>query len=290
MSLKARVGSIPTRGTRLTADVRDWIADMFPILFTLGHFSLRTMAVFSVIAFFLSGFVLWRKGREEHYSEAQFFDGFLLSTVAGFIIGRLGYILLHLSEFGWNVWKWLDFVSVPGSQPLLAMLGGLWYFYIFAKGKKWDAFEALDYYVTAAVFGLFWRYIGAFFDGSQYGLPTNLPWGLVFPGMQEKVHPVQIYFALFCLGWFLYLLKVEYQYRLFEWYRLGKKTAETGFLLATTLIAFGLFSFAMSWFTLPDILLYGWAIDRWLYLGLAGFGAVLLWMRSGRSFLSPAKS
>jgi phosphatidylglycerol:prolipoprotein diacylglycerol transferase len=263
---------------------------MFPILFTIGHFSLRTMVIFSVIGFFLSGFILWRKGREEHYSEAQLFDGFLLSTVAGFVIGRLGHVLLHFSEFGWNFWKWLDFVSVPGTQPLLGMAGGLWYFYLFAKNKKWDAFEALDYYVTAAVFGLFWRYIGAFFDGSQYGLPTTMPWGLIFPGMQEKVHPIQLYFATFCLVWFGYLLRVEYRYRLFEWYRSGKKTAETGFLVAITLIAFALFSLAMTWFKLPEVVVNGWVLDRWLYIALAGFGAVLLWSRSGRGFLSGTKS
>ncbi|HCC84854.1 MAG TPA: hypothetical protein DEP87_04190 [Candidatus Pacebacteria bacterium] len=255
---------------------------MFPILFTIGQFQLHTTAVFSVIAFFMSGFVLWRKGREEHYSEAQLFDGFLLATAAAFVIGRLGYILLNWSQFGWQWWSWLDFVTVPGTQPLIGMLGGLGYFYRFAKAKKWDAFEAMDYYATAAVFGLVWRYIGAFFEGSQYGLPTTLPWGLIFPGVQEKVHPVQLYYAIFCLGWFWYLTKVEYQYRLFEWYRSGKKTAETGFLVATTLISFGLFSLAMSWLQLPELVTQGWVIDRWIYLGLVLFGVSLLWSRSGR--------
>jgi prolipoprotein diacylglyceryltransferase len=68
---------------------------MFPILFTIGQFHLRTAAVLGVIGFFLSGFVLWRKAREEHYSEAQLFDGFLLSTAAAFIFGRLGHIALN---------------------------------------------------------------------------------------------------------------------------------------------------------------------------------------------------
>jgi phosphatidylglycerol:prolipoprotein diacylglycerol transferase len=256
---------------------------MFPILFTLGHFSLRTMTVFSVIAFFLSGFMLWRKGREENYSEAQLFDGFLLSSVAGFIFGRLGHVLLHWSDFGWQVWKWLDFVSVPGTQPLLGVIGSLWYFYIFAKNKKWDAFEALDYYVIAAVFGLFWRYVGAFFDGAQYGLPTTMPWGLVFPGVQEKVHPIQLYWALFTLGWFWYLSRVEYRYRLFEWYRDGKKTAQTGFLVATTLIAFAAFSLVMTWLKLPEVVVNGWELDRWLYCAIGLLGLQLLWSRSGRS-------
>jgi len=256
---------------------------MFPILFSIGLFHLRTAAVLGVIGFFLSGFVMWRKAREEHYSEAQLFDGFLLSTVAAFVFGRFGYIVLNWTQFGLNWLNWLDFVSLPGTQPLVGMLGGLWYFYRFAKQKKWDAFEILDYYVTAVVFGLFWRYIGAFFDGGQYGLTTNLPIGIVFPGMQEKVHPIQLYFAAFCLIWFLYLLKVEYKYRLFEWYRAGKKTAETGFLVATTIMAFSMFSFSMAWIKLPDLVVMGLALDKYLYLGLTIFGAVLLWSRSGRS-------
>lgn len=263
---------------------------MFPILFAIGQFQLHTAAVFNVIAFFLSGFILWQKGREEHYSEAQLFDGFLLSTVAGFMIGRVGHIIVNWSQFGLEWWKWLDFVSIPGVQPLFAMLGGLWYFYRFAQNKKWDAFEALDYYVIALTFGNFWRAIGAFFDGSQYGLPTQLPWGMIFPGVQEKVHPIQLYLAIFSLVWFFFLLRVEYRYRLFEWYRAGKKTAETGFLLAATLISFAVFSLAISWLKLPEFIFNGIVLDRWIYIVMALFGAMLMWSRSGRSMFGGAKS
>ncbi len=263
---------------------------MFPILFSIGQFQLHTAAIFNVIAFFLSGFMLWQKGREEHYSEAQMFDGFLLATIAGFAIGRVGHVLVNWSLFGLDWWKWFDFVTLPGVQPLFAFLGALWYFYRFAQNKKWDAFEALDYYSIAAMFGMFWRSLGAFFDGSQYGLPTSMPWGIVFPGVQEKVHPIQLYLAVFSLLWFFYLLKVEYRYRLFEWYRSGKKTAETGFLLAATLISYALVSLALTWMKLPEFVMYGIMLDRWIYLAIALFGAVLLWNRSGRSLFSGSKT
>ncbi len=258
---------------------------MFQTLLTIGHFGLQTWSVFAVVAFLLSGFVLWRKGREEHYPEAQLFDGFLLSMVFGFIIGRAAYVGLHWANFGLDVLRWLDFVAYPGSQFVVGLIGSGWYFARFARQHKWDVFEVLDFWVIATTLGMAFRYIGSFFDGSMYGLATTLPWGLVFPQIQEKVHPIQLYFAIFSFGLFFYLSSVEYQYRSFEWYRFGKKTAQTGFLLANFVLWYSLFSMAMSFLRLPEFTVYGIALDFWFYVTGALIGAGVLWVRSGRQLL-----
>jgi phosphatidylglycerol:prolipoprotein diacylglycerol transferase len=51
--------------------------------------------------------------------------------------------------------------------------------------------------------------VGCFLVGDDYGSPTSLPWGVAFPrGLPpttDRVHPTQIYEALFlgCLAWLL---------------------------------------------------------------------------------------
>ena len=51
--------------------------------------------------------------------------------------------------------------------------------------------------------------IGCFLVGDDYGHPTSLPWGVAFPrGLPpttERVHPTQIYKAIFlvCFAWLL---------------------------------------------------------------------------------------
>ncbi len=258
---------------------------MWPTLFTIGHFSLQTSSLFSVIAFVLSGFIFWRKSREEHYSESQAFDGFLLSVIFGFIIGRLGYIGLHWSSFGWDFFRWSNFVAFPGTQFVIGMIASGWYLARFAGQKKWDTYEVLDFWVIASALGAAIRYLGSFFEGSMYGLPTNMPWGFIFTQTQEKVHPTQLYLSVMMFVLFYYLSQVEYQYRTFEWYRYGKKTAQTGFLLASFILFYSLMGVVTSFVRLPEFVVSGVALDLWLYLIGSIVGGSMLWVRSGRQLL-----
>lgn len=258
---------------------------MFPTLFTIGQLQLQTNSLFTALAFLLGGFVFWRKSREEHYSESQAFDGYLLSIAFGFIIGRMAYVGLHWGQFGTDILKWFDVISYPGAQFTIGMVATGWYLARFAGQKKWDVCEVLDFWVIAMSITMAIQYIGSFFGGSMYGLPTQLPWGVVFPQTQEAVHPTQLYYAGFFFVLFWYLSKVEYQYRSFEWYRYGKKTAQTGFLLALYILLASAFSLVMSFISLPEFVIRGVALDGWMY-GFSMLSAgILLWVRSGRHFL-----
>lgn len=256
---------------------------MFPALFSYGPFELRTLSVFMVLAFITSAFTFWRKGREEHYGEGEFFDGFILASLFGFLTGRLGFILLNYDRFGMSILKWIDVFMYPGVNGLIGLAVASIYLYRFAKQNKWDIFEVMDFWVLALASGLTLTYIGLFFDGTAVGLPTSLPVGVIFSGLLEPHHPAQLYSALFFLLLGLYLNRVEYRYRSFEWYRAGKKTAQTGFLLSAALIATSFFYFLLSWVKPAVFIVGGLDLDR--VLALAGFvtGIVLLYMRSGRS-------
>ncbi|MFZ5376765.1 MAG: prolipoprotein diacylglyceryl transferase [Patescibacteria group bacterium] len=262
---------------------------MWPVLFKLGFFELRTYSLFASMAFLFSGFVFWRKGREEHYSELQLFDGFLLSSVFGLLIGRLGFIWLNFERFGWDLLKWIDLIGNPGSHLLLAMLGSFLYLARFAINKKWDVFEILDFWSLSYALNLLFQYLGYFFDGGIFGTETKLPWGIVFPGVFEKHHPVQLYFASFYFVLTLFLSRVEYRYRTFDWYRAGKRSAQTGFLLSSFLIAVGFFSFLMSFIKLPELIWMDVPLDSWIYLVIFLFGLLMMWKRSGRNFLPSRK-
>jgi prolipoprotein diacylglyceryltransferase len=257
---------------------------MFPVLFAYGPFELRTLSIFTVLAFVLAAFIFWRKGREEHYSEGEFFDGFILASVAGFVTGRIGFIIMNYDRFGMSILKWIDVFMYPGVNGLIALAVASLYLYRFAKQHKWDVFEVLDFWVLSLVSSLTLTYIGLFFDGTAVGLPTTLPVGMVFTGLVEPHHPVQLYAAAFFLILSIYLNRVEYRYRTFEWYRAGKKTAQTGFLVSVSLIAVSFFYFLLSWVKAPVFLVAGIDVDR--AVTLVGFitGLWLLYQRSGRSF------
>ena len=126
-------------------------------------------------------------------------------------------------------------------------------------------------------------YLGFFLDGSYAGQLTSLPWGIVMPGTFEKSHPVQLYFVLFFIFLFRYLVRVEYRYRTFAWYRQGKKTAQSGFLLSMFVIFTSFFYLLMTPIALPSMVIAGQMIDPLVYFLSFFFGLRLLFIRSGRT-------
>lgn len=240
------------------------------------------MSVIAVIALFLSAFVLWRKSREEHYSEDQVFDLFLLSSLLGVVGARVGYIVFNFNQFGFSLVAWLDIVSNAGFSGSIGLLAAGWYVARYALKKKWDRFEVLDFWMISVSLGLSIVSFGQFLDGSGAGYPTSLPIGITFPGLFEAVHPVQLYHAAFFLALYVYLSRVELQYRNFQWYRSGKKSAQTGFLLSTAAIGSGIFFFLVSFLKPATVHIFDTNIDRVFALVLFIGGLLVLYHRSGR--------
>lgn len=254
--------------------------NMFPILLQAGPLVLRTLNVIMVIAFIATAFVFWRKTREEHYEEAMVFDGYLLSILFGLLFSRIIFIAMRFDEFGQHFLRWFDIFSYPGFSIYALAIGATYYLYRYAVKKKWDAFEILDFWSMALSLGLSLLWLGFFFEGSAFGKPTTLPWGITFPGVFEKHHPTQLYLAFFYFGLYVYLAWVEYRYRTFNWYRRGKNTAYTGFLISMFLLVSGVGSLALSWVMVPAF--SWWGINGEAMLaGLAILsGAFLLYSRS----------
>lgn len=255
---------------------------MWPVIFSLGRFELRTASVFLFLGVFFGAYVFWKRGKEEHYSEMDLFDSFLASLLFGFFLGRLAFIFFNIEQLGVNLIKWLDIFSYPGvNMTILFMAAGI-YLYRFSLKKRWDVFEVLDFSVGAFSLSQFFIWLGLFFDGTGFGVKTNLPVGMIFPSVFEKHHPVQLYYLIFYLGLFIYLVRVEYKYRTYAWYRHGKKTAQTGFLTSMFFVFFGLFTFIISFFSLPSFVVGGVRLDFFLSLFSLLFGLFLLGLRSGR--------
>lgn len=257
--------------------------DMFPVLFSIGSFEFKTILMFILLSFFLASFVFWRKGREEHYSEADIFDSFILSALLGSIVARGVFILFNFKTFGFYILNWFDVSQYPGINLIAGLAAAAFYIHKNAIKNKWDEFEVLDFWVTSVSLGLSVYYLGTFFDGTGYGFATNLPWGVVFPQLIDPHHPIQMYFALFYLGLYVYLSKVEYSYRTFTWYRHGKKTAQTGFLTSVFLILVSVVTFILSFLKPATLEFMSINFDMIISLGLALIGILILFVRSGRT-------
>ena len=257
---------------------------MLPILFELPFLKIKSLTVLAFLAAFFSAFVFWRKGREEHYNTFEIFDAFILSGIFGFVMGRVAFVAFHWNTFSQNIFNIFNIVEKSGNEPLIALTAAAWYLYRHATKNKWDAFEILDFYATAISLGMIFIYVGFFLDGSYGGTFTSLPWGVITIGTFEKTHPAQLYSLAYYFFAYIYLSKMEYIYRTLEWYRSGKKTAQSGFLFSTFLIFTALFYLLTQPTRLPGMFFKGLVLDYFVYLFIFVFGLVLLHRRSGRSF------
>ncbi len=258
---------------------------MFPILFSVGPVVFKTLNLFYLVSFLAAGFVFWRKGREEHYEEDILFDGLMYALIVGGIISRIGFIIFNFSRFGFNVISWFDIFSMPGFDSLFGLIGGTLILIRHAKKQKWDVFEILDFWVLAISISTAIMWFGSFFDGTRFGNATQMPWGMVFPGVTDKHHPVQLYAGVLYAGVFWILSKLEYKYRTFEWYKSKRKSAQTGFLFCLFLILCGFSNLVLSLIMPAQFVFSGIVFDQVIALMIMVLGGGLLYVRSGRKIL-----
>lgn len=256
---------------------------MLPVLLQIGSFRIKSLTVFLALAVFFAAFVFWRKAREEHYDLQLVGDVFLLSAVAWLLFSRVAFIVFHLYEFASQPLMMFNIAARPGMLPMAGALGAGYVLYRFAKNKKWDPFETLDFAVLAASIGLSIVAIGLFLDGTGFGSPTTMPWGVVFPQTVEKHHPVQLYTGVAYLALFVLLARVEYLYRTFEWYKAKRKSAQTGFLLSVFMIGYGVIQLLALAVSPPQYLAWGVRFDFLIALVIIISGIGLLYVRSGRA-------
>lgn len=240
-----------------------------------------TLPVMMIFALLAMGYSWWLRSQEEHYDDLLFFDALWLSNLVGLLIARVVYVVFHFSQFGWNVLGWIDIFSKPGLSYLGWILGAGYYMYRFAIREKWDPFAILDYWVRAVTVGAIFLWIGFFLAGTEFGLPTNLPWGWQFPGVFDTRHPSQLYAAFAFVLLVIFLHWAEFHYRRFEWYRAGRNTAPAGFVTGVAIFFIGLIMSALSLVTPNKLLLGSIPLDLFIYPVVSVIGVVFILSRAG---------
>lgn len=183
---------------------------MLDILFQYGPFTLRTYNVFLAFAFLISMVFLLRYVNRKKLPAAFLSDYFILFLLAGFLGGRL----MEVVE------KWSDYAEHPLSvlfvwdlnlSPFGIAIGVLTNLWFVTRGNREQFWTWLDAFTLTGLVGLIFVHFGRFFNGTDYGTPTDLPWGIAFDSLSipflNPIHPVQIYSALIAFLVFGYAMK-----------------------------------------------------------------------------------
>lgn len=201
-------------------NVFHWNID--PIIFQIGSFGLRYYALCFLAAFVVSYVLMLRVFNREGKSQ-ELLDQLSIYIFLGTLIGaRLGHCLFY--EFDYymahplemilpfrisdNNFEFTGFQGLASHGGAIGIITALW---LFSRKTKTNFVWIADRLVLVVpLAGAFVR-LGNFFNSEIIGLPTSLPWGVVFEKHDQIArHPAQIYEAI-CYVIIFFILWAMYQ-------------------------------------------------------------------------------
>jgi phosphatidylglycerol:prolipoprotein diacylglycerol transferase len=235
---------------------------MYPILFRFGDFEVTTFGVLVALGA-LAG--LWMFHRELFRSglSAEGTDAALIGVVGGLVGAKL-------------IWA-IEFRHTAPFLSLVFSRGGLSWFGGFAGGvgaglwalrrRGIRIVPALAAAAPALAIGHAIGRIGCFLVGDDYGRSSDLPWAVAFPeGLPptvERVHPTQLYEALF-----LALLAAA----LWRWRR---NLLPDRMIVARYCLLAGAFRFLTEFIRVNERVALSLTLAQWSSIALVGIGVAL---------------
>lgn len=174
---------------------------MFPII-NIGPLAIQANGLILLVSLFIGLWVMGRFSKNLGTAGTKLENHILIGLIIGLVSARIGFMLQNLSLFLDDP---LSLISLTPSMfnPEFGLLVGLFSALILAQKQHLPLWPSLD---TISPL-ILWIYIGShlasFADGSTFGLPTQLPWGIEIWGAYR--HPVQIYVLIMCAGLFIWM-------------------------------------------------------------------------------------
>ena len=185
----------------------DWPIAWYGILFATGF----------LIGYFIFRDILWRRFPEFSKDFVTFLsDHFMWFIVVGTIVGaRLGHVFFYEEDISFfDVFKvWEGGLASHGGAVGVFIALLLYWFSVRKKCPGLSFILLADFVVIPAALLSFFVRLGNFFNQEILGIPTEVPWAVVFGAPRDggaivPRHPVQLYEGCLYLAIFigLYLL------------------------------------------------------------------------------------
>jgi len=224
---------------------------MHPVLFRLGSFEIRFYGLMYVIAIAVGAVLFWREVQRKKLglTNDEVISYVFWVVVCGILGARLYFVLFMWNQFYaenpneiFAVWR--GGLAIHGG-----IIGGVAASYLYSRVKKINFLEITDAAVTMLALGQVFGRAGNFMNGDAYGVPTKLPWGMVFPEGSAAgdefpgvpLHPVMLYeLALNLISFFVL-------------WRQRKRFHKSGYIIGLYLLNYGVIRMFASFFRADDL-------------------------------------
>ena len=186
-----------------------------PQIFSIGSFSIAWYGLLFASGFYL-GFHIMRWIYIRENKPLNSLDKIFLYMVVGAVLGaRLGHTLFY--DPGFYLSNPIEILKIwkGGLASHGGVVGMLIAMYIYARQTAGiDFLWLLDRMTLVIALGSFFIRVGNFFNSEIIGIPTTVPWAVIFSRVDSLPrHPAQLYEAAVYLGLFIFLMFLYLKYR-----------------------------------------------------------------------------
>ena len=243
-----------------------------PIAFQIGPLAVRWYGLMYLFGFAGGFFVARWLARRRNLALGNEQLAELISYIAiGVVLGgRLGYVVFYNLPYYLSHPLQIFAVWEGGMSFHGGMLGAMLAGWLWVRNQGLPFYPAADCIFAAAPLGLGLGRLGNFINGELYGRPTDVPWGMVFPGGGPLPrHPSQLYEAF---------LEGAVLLAFLAW--LGTRVRTPGVVTWAFIGGYGLVRFAVEFFREPDAHLgLALGLSRGQYLSAAMIVAAAVFLR-----------
>ena len=215
-----------------------------PVAFQIFSLEIRWYSLAYIFGISL-GWMYCKKKLIQNKYILDIFDDYITYVIVGIILGgRIGYALFYNLKFYLEnpveiLMIWNGGMSFHGG-----LIGIIIVSVLFAKKYDQDSFLYMDLVALVAPIGIFFGRIANFINSELYGIPTEVPWAVIFVQIDKFArHPSQLYEA-FLEGIILFWILLYFK---------KKNYLETpGLISGVFLIFYSVFRFIIEFFRVPD--------------------------------------
>lgn len=227
---------------------------MLPILISLGPVKIYSFGVCLVIGLFLGLYWWWKMGRDEHFEEIALFDGFFLSLITFFVVGRVGYVLTHMADLG-TWYRSLAFLTYPGLSGAAGIVASGIFMILFARAQGWQVWKVADAYVLVLAVILSFSGLGSLLNGSN------------------PIWQVNAWLMVWAILTFGVVARVRKNFRFYTWYKGEASMAQEGLASLIFVVGVGIYYLVTGIYRQA-----GWQVGILVII----MGSILIYKRVGR--------